>query len=148
MEQNKNNSIAVLTETIETGVEQARSLCDDVSYAMDKLGVASDMIQNVTEVYNMHQRTEQMRLWSDVQITSTIARYKLCHEFLSHTFEERDGALQKNYDVLDRAIENGDKELIIKAMQGISSIVTTSPLQELEEFTKIFNDPNAPLLDF
>lgn len=148
MEQNNNNSVATLAETIEVGVEQVKSMCEEVSYAMDKLGVTDNIVQNVTEVYNMHQRTEQMRLWSNAQITSTIARYKACHEFLSHTFEERGGALQKHYDVLDRAIESGDKELIIAAMQGISSIVTTSPLQDLEEFAKVFNDPDAPLLDF
>ena len=48
----------------------------------------------------------------------------------------------------DMAMESGDRELILASMQGISNIVTKSPLDELEQFAKVFNNPDLPLLDF
>lgn len=34
------------------------------------------------------------------------------------------------------------------AIQGISSIVTKTPLEDLERLAQLYNDSNAPLLDF
>lgn len=49
---------------------------------------------------------------------------------------------------MDKAMESGDRELILASLQGISSIVTKSPLDELEKFAELFNNPDVPLLDF
>lgn len=34
------------------------------------------------------------------------------------------------------------------AIQGISSIVTKTPLEDLEKLAQLYNDSSAPLLDF
>ena len=67
---------------------------------------------------------------------------------LEKTFGERDKALSKHYDLLDNAINSNDREMILVALHGISSIVTKSPLDDFEKFVELYNDTSQPLLDF
>ena len=113
---------------------------------------ALGIVQNVTGLYSqcceIKAKTEQVKAWSEVKITETIAKYKSCQDFLSFTFGERDKALSKHYDLLDKAVETGDKDLIIAALSGISGIVTSSPLSDFDKFVELYQDTNQPLLDF
>ena len=68
--------------------------------------------------------------------------------YLEGTFGERDKALVKHYDLLDKAVDSNDRDLILASLQGISSIVTKSPLDDFEKFVELYNDPSQELLDF
>ena len=74
--------------------------------------------------------------------------FDISEQFFLDVFGERDAALGKHYDLLDKAVASNDKDLIIAAIKGISTIVTKSPLEDLEAFAKVFNDESQPLLDF
>ena len=110
------------------------------------------LMQNAGNLYaqccEIKEKTKQVQAWSQAKITETVAKYKSCQEFLSYTFGERDKALSKQYEVLDKAVNNGDKDLIIAALQGISGIVTSSPLSDFDKFAKLYEDKSQPLLDF
>ena len=49
---------------------------------------------------------------------------------------------------LDKAVASNDRDLILASLQGISSIVTKSPLDDFEKFVELYNDPSQELLDF
>ncbi len=113
---------------------------------------ALNLMQSAVDLYSqckmVEEKTEQVRMWSEVKIAETVAKYRSCQEFLNYTFGERDKALSKHYDLLDKAVEDGNKELIVEALHGISGIVTASPLSKFEEFVKLYEDTSQPLLDF
>ncbi len=113
---------------------------------------ALNLMQSAVDLYSqckmVEEKTEQIRMWSEVKIAETVAKYRSCQEFLNYTFGERDKALSKHYDLLDKAVEDGNKELIVEALHGISGIVTASPLTKFEEFVKLYEDTSQPLLDF
>lgn len=113
---------------------------------------ALNLMQSAVDLYSqckmVEEKTEQIRMWSEVKIAETVAKYRSCQEFLNYTFGERDKALSKHYDLLDKAVEDGNKELIVEALHGISGIVTASPLSKFEEFVKLYEDTSQPLLDF
>ncbi len=96
----------------------------------------------------MKEQTKQMQEWSKVEITKTAAKFKSSQDFLDKTFGEREKSLGKIYDLLDKGIESDNKEYIIAALAGISSIVTKSPLDDFEKFVELYNDRSKPLLDF
>lgn len=125
---------------------------DQETYEDSSDGQAVDLLMQASNLYaqclQVEQKTEQIRMWSEVQIAKTVAKYRSCQEFLNFTFGERDRALTKHYDVLDKAVESGDRELIIAALKGISGIVTSSPLSDFDEFVKLYEDTTQPLLDF
>lgn len=113
---------------------------------------ALNLMQSAVDLYSqckmVEEKTEQIRMWSEVKIAETVAKYRSCQEFLNYTFGERDKALSKHYDLLDKAVEDDSKELIVEALHGISGIVTASPLTKFEEFVKLYEDTSQPLLDF
>ncbi len=124
------------------------SLADSVALAQQGMENTGQLIASLDHMYTMRQRTKQIKEISKVQMANTVARYKLCREFLESTFAERHEALSKYYDVLDKAVESGDNQLIIAAMGNISDVVSTSPLADLQHMAEIFNDTSVPLLDF
>ena len=121
----------------------------------DMTGKADAFMGKMNQALEVYERSKQLtekrkavEAWSKVKITETVAKYKACEDFLNHTFGERDKALSKYYDLLDKAVESDDKDLIISALQGISGIVTSSPLSDFKEFARLWEDTSQPLLDF
>lgn len=112
---------------------------------MGKMNQAMDLYARCKEV---SEKRKAVEAWSKVKITETVAKYKACEEFLNHTFGERDKALSKYYDILDKGVASGDNQLILSALQGISGIVTSSPLSDFKEFALLWEDTSQTLLDF
>lgn len=76
-------------------------------------------------------------------------KYKTVKHTLQFIFGERQTALNAHYAVLDKAIKSDDRELIIKSLQGISSIVSQHPLENFSEFRQIWDNTDETLyLDF
>lgn len=148
----ENNTPAFLSEKFNNGMDRCEGLLEQVQDISGQMLAVADSAQNIANLYTQCQafkaRTEQINAWSNVQMANTIAKYKVCQQFLESTFGERNGALQKHYELMDKAIESGDRELILASLQGISNIVTKSPLDDLEQFYEVFNNPDLPLLDF
>ena len=94
------------------------------------VNAASGLANNIVDVYarckEAEEKSERMRVWGQVKMAETVAKFKSCQMFL----------------------DRNDKDLIIAAIKGISTIVTKSPLEDLEAFAKVFNDESQPLLDF
>ena len=133
-------------------MEMASNIADQVNQFGNIACNVASTAERVADLYaeckRVEAQTEQVKAWSQVEIAKTIAKYKSCQEFMYHTFGERDKALTKHYDLLDKAIAGNDKELIIAALRGIGGIVTKSPLEDLEQFAKLYEDTSQTLLDF
>lgn len=125
---------------------------DALATVNNMVNAASNLANNIADVYarckEAEERSEQMRVWGTLKMQETVTKFKLCQDFLDRTFGERETALGKHYDLLDKAVAANDKDLIIAAIKGISTIVTKSPLEDLEAFAKVFNDESQPLLEF
>ena len=99
-------------------------------------GITANAAQ-VAETYRACQEIsrdiEAIKAKRDVELARIVAGFKICNEVLDKTFGERAGALEKHYQTLDKALESGNNELVIAALQGISGIVTTSPLESFQQ---------------
>lgn len=111
-----------------------------------------DLASQITDVYAESQRlnakVEMVKEWSKVEIAKTAAKYLTTKDIIEKTFSERSQVLGKHYRVLEEGLQSGDKDLILAAMHEISSIVTTSPLADIQNFIKRFEDKSVTLLDF
>lgn len=120
--------------------------------AVDRAEQVMDVAQNVAGLYKdcmaIESQTKKVKTWGDVEITKTIAKFKSTQDFLQKSFGERDKALTKHYDLLDKAVATNDRDLILAALKGISSIVTKSPLDDFDKFVAMYNDTTQPLFDF
>lgn len=129
-----------------------RGLLEQVNTLTAQINTGMSMVQNVAQLYNeskiVEAKADAIQAWSTATIAKTAAKFKACEDFMLHTFGERDKALSKHYELIDHGIASGNMELIVEALRGISGIVTKSPLQDLEEFAKVFEDDSIPLFDF
>jgi hypothetical protein len=109
-------------------------------------------VDHLSQIYQQSMQLKRdvaaINAWTDVELARIVAKYKSCEAFLNKTFGEREKTLNKLYNALDVAIESNNREAIIGAMKGMSEIVTSSPLSDLEKFAEIYNDTSQPLLDF
>lgn len=122
---------------------------------MTMVTMASDLTHKAMDVYQTSLQVEQniaaIRAASDVQLAQITSKFEFCKAALDHVFQDRHSALSAHYCVLGEAMKSNDREMIINALRGISSIVVTSPLSD---FTEIVNNwdgytKNKPLeLDF
>lgn len=115
---------------------------------LKKSGLTDDVTNMYRECVRFSGQTKAIEAMSKVKLEEMAYKFEICQKFITSSFNERNGALQKDYKVLDDAVKRGDRELIIAAMGNISSIVTTSPLSDLQELCKRFDDPTSALLDF
>lgn len=131
---------------------QGVSFLERVSDVQDKLNTGLSMAQNITDVYGrcmeLRERRKTVEAMTQAKLANTVAKFKIAQDAMTHVFGERNSALQKDYEVLDKAIALGDREMIIQAMGRIGDIVTTSPLNEIKELCERFDDPDDSLLDF
>jgi len=96
----------------------------------------------------MAQKTEQVKMITQERIVNTLAKFKQNQDIIEKVFGERDKALSKYYEVLDKALASDDRQMLLASMAQISKVVTTSPLAEIERLSQIYDDTSQPLLDF
>lgn len=129
-------------------VAPGASMLDMVQSAERTLDAAANIAGMFTECVKAEQRTKQIEAWGKVEMARTIAKFKTAQDFMEKTFGERDKALGKHYELLDKAVASGDRDLILASLHGISSIVTKSPLDDFNKFVDLYNDTSQTLLDF
>lgn len=91
---------------------------------------------------------EVVKEYGKIELAKTAAKFQTTKTLIEETFGERREALKSYYRVLDKAIDDGNEDMIVKAMQMIGSVVVTSPLSQIQDFVKAFEDKSRPLLDF
>lgn len=136
----------------EENLKEINTLAAQANQLADQIASISSTVERVADVYaeckRVEAQAEQVKAWGQVEMAKTIAKYKSCQEFMYHTFGERDKALTRHYELLDKALAVNDKDLIVEALRGIGNIITKSPLEDLKQFAKLYEDTSLPLLDF
>lgn len=128
---------------------KANNFLTNVNEFSNQLNIGVDHLSQIyQQSVQLKRDVAAINAWTDVELAKIAAKYKSCEAFLNKTFGEREKTLNKLYNALDVAIESNNREAIIGAMKGMSEIVTSSPLSDLEKFAEIYNDTSQPLLDF
>ncbi len=103
------------------------------------LNVASkglDLLRFIVEADFQTTRMEHDRLLATEQMKYDYLRQT---DIPGRTFSERSEALERAYAVLDKATEEGDKELIKASMELIGKIVATGSCNKTENTNYIAN---------
>lgn len=133
-------------------VTKVDSISNLVSQNVDVVNKVLDVTTQIADVYRESQqlaaKVETVKEYGKIELAKTAAKFQVTKSLIEETFGERREALASYYKVLDSAIENGNEDMILKAMQMIGSVVVTSPLSDIQEFVKAFGTKGAPLLDF
>lgn len=122
----------------------------DIQLLQQGGALAHKMVDAYMESKRINANTKALQAVTSAQLRAMAMRYQAYHETLTAVFGERQQALAVYYKALDKALESNDREMILGALQGVSAIVTKSPLQEIANIVKQLEGPsNQPLqLDF
>lgn len=113
----------------------------------------SDIVNRVASGYMECRRIsaniEALRISTSADLKKHAREIQLCEKALMATFHERGMALNKHYQALDMALRDGDRQMILASLQGISSIVVKDPLESVSKLAMALRDTSKPLeLDF
>lgn len=135
-----------------SNLDYVQTLSEAVNTNRDVINKTLDLASQITDVYSESQRLnaqiEITREMSKVEIARITAKFLNTKQLIEETFKERRFALNGYYEVLQKGMAENNSDLILAAMRDIGNVVVTSPLQDIKEFAKIFNDKSQTLLDF
>lgn len=131
----------ILQPVFETENEPMTNRVIPSSQEMKVVEMGVGLAHQALDVYNTSLMVEQniaaIRAASEVQLAQIATKFEFCKSALEHVFQDRHSALAAHYCVLNDAMKSNDREMILGALRGISSIVVTSPLKD---FTEIVNN--------
>ena len=132
----------------------------DRDFAMNKLqasvAVAQQGLQTIDKVADVwryskmvEQNIAQIQGATAIELAKISAKFQNQQTALMGIFGQRQQGLSGQFEVLEKAMKENDRELIIESLRGISTIVTSSPLEDFEKLAQAWEDKSKPLeLDF
>ncbi|MCH5229591.1 MAG: hypothetical protein J1F12_06310 [Muribaculaceae bacterium] len=110
-------------------------------------------VDKVTDVWKyskmVEQNIAQIQGATAVELARISAKFQNQQSALEGIFGQRQQGLSGQFAVLEKAMKENDRELLIASLKGISTIVTSSPLEDFEKLAKAWEDTSKPLeLDF
>lgn len=102
---------------------------------------AQNIANNIGNVLEKREQTEQLRIQTNVKIANLTAKYKTTENYIDKTFKRSEKKLNANYKVLDYAIETDNTDLIIKTLEKLSETDTDSKLLSgIEAIKDLYDD--------
>lgn len=115
---------------------------------LEKLGEVKDIIPatdvlrffgKLTDAYSEYQITTRelakIQAQKEILLTEIHMKYDLYHTVFNRIFDERQTAINKSFEIIDRGLESGDRELISMGLQSLSKVVSSSPFANLQQLS-------------
>lgn len=136
-----------------SAVDTAPAVVDSMNIGIAAAERGMDLMNNLVNVYQRSKEISRdinlIQASKEIELKRLASQYELCREVIQGTFGQRQEGLMAHYRVLEKALESDDREMIVAALKGISSIVISNPLESYSKFLEAWNDKSKPLeLDF
>ncbi len=110
------------------------------SLPFDKLPSAQPLADFGTELLGyltvaQQERSKRTEIMAqrDVALERIQAQRDVIMQMMQHTYAERAAAINKSFEVLDKALDTGNVDLAVQSMNMMVDIVKSSPLKALGE---------------
>jgi wyosine [tRNA(Phe)-imidazoG37] synthetase (radical SAM superfamily) len=88
------------------------------------------VVKILGEAYKERQITEReivkLNNQRDILITEITRKYDLYEKVFEHIFDERQAAVKKSFEIIDKGMAENDRELIGQGLHSLSKIVSSS----------------------
>ncbi|MBB4845220.1 hypothetical protein HNP55_003767 [Paucibacter oligotrophus] len=122
--QNKSPDLLGLTKSLAgMPVHVVEGLTDVLDNALDYLRVAEEE----------KTKREDISAKRDAALAEIRARRDIISQLMTYTFEERAVVIKKQFDVLDRALADGNVELVNASLISMVDVVKSSPFKSIQE---------------
>jgi len=106
-------------------------------------GDVLEFFSKLTDAYTESQITSReiaaVQAQKEIIIQEIESKYELYHKVFDRLFDERKVAITKSFEIIDKGLASGDRELIGMGLQTLSQVVTTSPFADIAQLSKTLN---------
>lgn len=117
----------------------------DVVRAM--AGLPAHVVDSVTGIVNdvtdylkvsEYEQTKRADIAArrDAALATIKAQRENISELIQYTFQERAAVLQKQFEALDKALVDGNPDLVHVSLQSMVAVIQTSPFKSIQEMQK------------
>jgi len=121
-------------------LKTAKKKLDQVSDVIPKAEVL-EFFRVLTDAYREGMATKaelaKIEAQKELAIHEINRKYDAYHKVFEYIFEERRAAIHKSFDIIDRGLASGDKELISVGMRSLSTIVSSSPFANFQQLSNM-----------
>ncbi|MDR1862821.1 MAG: hypothetical protein LBQ67_02755 [Treponema sp.] len=80
------------------------------------------------------KKYEAMR---EIMIREITGKYNFYEFFFSRIFAERQEAIKKDFEIIDRGIKENNRDLLSAGVSGLSRVVASSPFADLDKLRRM-----------
>jgi hypothetical protein len=77
----------------------------------------------------------------ETMIREITGKYNFYEFFFSRIFAERQEAIKKDFEIIDRGMKENNRELLSAGVSGLSRVVASSPFADMEKLRKMIEAP-------
>lgn len=95
----------------------------------------------LTQAYTENQITQRdiarIEAQREVLLTEINRKYDVYQYVFKQIFDEREKAINKSFAVIDKGMNEGDKELISMGLKSLSTVVSSSPFSNIQQLSEL-----------
>ena len=98
---------------------------------------ANEVVEQVTELMRIREieqtKREDIAARRDTALAAISSQKEIILECMRSTFAERAAVLQKDFKVIDQALERNDVQMLNAALTNMVQVIQTSPFQAIQQ---------------
>lgn len=100
----------------------------------------TDVVSNITDYLKVAEQEETRRTdivaKRDVALATIQLQRAMISELMQYTFQERAVTLQKQFDILDQAMLQGNVAIVDASLKSMVAVIQSSPFKSIQEMQK------------
>jgi hypothetical protein len=125
-----------ILETLKSSTENILQLRRETT---NQLGRVADITGNLASIANSSVAIRQSDNNVLIMSQKIAADKEKWHDMLTHIFSGRDKAIDTFIEQIENGVKTNNNEIILKAMDGLSTIVASSPWPNFDSFNKLID---------
>jgi len=105
--------------------------------AVDAFAFVNNLIEAFREAQEVRRDMAKIEAMRSIVVTEITRRYDLYEKVFDCIFEERKDAMRCYFDIIDRGVTHNDKDLVLQGLQGLSTVVASSPFANLKNLSQL-----------
>jgi len=118
--------------------EIAEILKNNITIPAEEIPRLFEMLQQCRKESEITQReVKKYDAMKEVMLKEITGKYAFYEFLFSKIFAERAEAIKKDFEVIDLGIKQNNRELINAGVSGLSQIVASSPVMDMEKLRRM-----------
>jgi hypothetical protein len=139
---NKTNSITkakALKEKLSKSLPKGVSLVE----AANVLSSFAEITKHQADIKKTEAEIKTLQVKENLLVIEMEKKYELYHKVFNTIFSERSASINKSFEIIDKGLKEGDKDLISIGLDSLSTVVASSPFANLSELSNLLESGNS-----